>query len=41
MGMGLCVVTPPEVDLGAMPDLGAVLIGEVVTGDTKVDVRLG
>jgi len=39
MGMGLCVVTPPAIDLAAM-ELGAVLIGEITAGDQKVDVRL-
>jgi len=39
MGMGMCVVTAPTIDLAAM-DLGAVLMGEITAGDQKVDVRL-
>ncbi len=40
MGVGLCVIAPRELDLGAL-DLGAMLIGEVARGDQRVQVRLG
>jgi len=38
MGIGLVVIAPAEVDLGELPDLKAVLIGEVAAGDEKVSV---
>ncbi len=41
MGIGLCVIASPEVDLGALPDLEARIVGEVTSGDGGVDVRLG
>ena len=40
MGIGMCVVAPPEVDLALLAGLDAILIGEVVPGKTRVDVRL-
>ncbi|MDD5718897.1 MAG: phosphoribosylformylglycinamidine cyclo-ligase [Candidatus Krumholzibacteria bacterium] len=40
MGIGMVVALPPEVDAGAVPDLAAVLIGEVTRGPTPVDLRL-
>jgi len=40
MGIGMCVVTPPAVDLGSL-EIGARLIGEVTAGESRVDVRLG
>jgi phosphoribosylformylglycinamidine cyclo-ligase len=36
MGIGLVVVVPKAVDLGALPGLGARLIGEVTVGETPV-----
>jgi phosphoribosylformylglycinamidine cyclo-ligase len=36
MGIGLVVITPPEVDLGMMAGTGAVLIGAVSRGPQKV-----
>ena len=36
MGIGMVVVTPPDCDLGAVPGLDAVLIGEVRPGAAKV-----
>ncbi len=40
MGVGLCVIAPRDLDLAALPDLGADLIGEVARGDRRVEVRL-
>jgi len=36
MGIGLVVVTPPDCDLGRIPGLDAVRIGDVRPGDTRV-----
>ncbi|MBK8165929.1 MAG: phosphoribosylformylglycinamidine cyclo-ligase [bacterium] len=36
MGIGMVVVTPPDCDLGTVPGLDAVLIGEVRPGPRKV-----
>jgi phosphoribosylaminoimidazole (AIR) synthetase len=36
MGIGLVVVVPTGVDLGAIPGVGARLIGEVAKGETPV-----
>ena len=41
MGVGMCVIAPPTLDLSAAAGAGAVLIGEIVAGDEKVQVRLG
>jgi phosphoribosylformylglycinamidine cyclo-ligase len=44
MGVGLCVITPPSVDLAAHRELRATLIGEVVAaaaGAPRVAVELG
>ncbi len=38
MGIGLVVITPPEVDLSTIDGAGAVLIGEVSTGEQKVSL---
>lgn len=44
MGVGLCVITPPEIDLGGLElagmDRGVVQIGEIAEGKEKVQVRL-
>ena len=36
MGIGLVVVTPPDCDLGRVPGLAPVLLGEVRAGDRRV-----
>jgi len=41
MGVGMCVVAPPDLDLARLAGLEARLIGEVTTGPRRVDVRLG
>ena len=36
MGIGMVVITSPEVDLGKLEDLGAREIGQVAKGTDKV-----
>ena len=40
MGIGLIVVTPPPIDLGTLPDVGAILLGEVSHGAENVRLAL-
>ncbi len=40
MGVGMVLVMPAEADADQLDELGAIPIGEITTGDAKVEVRL-